>query len=221
MGYSIEQYNKTIKKISSIIEQSNDYNFLLGQICTEVSTEYNVKISVLDDKFTYFDNNDNSNNNSVEKTLDNKNKSCLTLKLVYSNNKYVLVDFWNKSGVCELNAIFISFMEIVLKMIIKNIKLTEKEQEKKQRQEVKNVLDKLTFSELTAIIRVFEEFEKSKGTIVASKIAQKHDLTRSSIVNGIRKLESAMVIESYSLGVKGTHIKIINNYFKEEINKLK
>ncbi len=213
MSYSIEQYNKTIKKINGIIENSNDYNFLLNQVCAEISNEYDIKISILDDKFSYFDN--------IDRSVTRKNKSCMTLKLIYNNADYVLVDFWNDSGLIELESIFINYIETVIKLIIKNIKLIEKDQEEKQRQDVKNVLNKLTFSELTAMLKVFEEFENSKGTVVASKIAQKHDLTRSSIVNGIRKLESAMVIEAYSLGVKGTHIKLINNYFKEEINKLK
>ena len=46
-------------------------------------------------------------------------------------------------------------------------------------------------------------------------------ITRSVIVNALRKLESAGVIESRSLGMKGTHIKITNEKFSEELENLR
>jgi transcriptional pleiotropic repressor len=54
---------------------------------------------------------------------------------------------------------------------------------------------------------------------VASKIADRARITRSVIVNALRKLESAGVIESKSLGMKGTHIKILNVHLIEEVKK--
>ena len=44
-------------------------------------------------------------------------------------------------------------------------------------------------------------------------------ITRSVIVNALRKLESAGVIESRSLGMKGTYLKIINPRLQEELAK--
>ena len=55
---------------------------------------------------------------------------------------------------------------------------------------------------------------------MASKIADRSGITRSVIVNALRKLESAGVIESRSLGMKGTHIKVLNSRFHEELAKL-
>ena len=43
---------------------------------------------------------------------------------------------------------------------------------------------------------------------------------RQVIVNALRKLESAGVVESRSLGMKGTRIKITNSKFKDELNKM-
>ena len=40
-------------------------------------------------------------------------------------------------------------------------------------------------------------------------------ITRSVIVNALRKLESAGIIESKSLGMKGTYIKVLKEYFLE------
>ncbi len=76
----------------------------------------------------------------------------------------------------------------------------------------------LSYSEGQAVSTIFEYLEGTEGVIVASTIAEKSDITRSVIVNSLRKLESAGVIESRSLGMKGTHIKVLNSQF---LNKLK
>ena len=57
----------------------------------------------------------------------------------------------------------------------------------------------------------------SNGLLVASKIADKVGITRSVIVNALRKLESAGVVEVRSLGMKGTYIRVLNDYLLEEL----
>ena len=57
----------------------------------------------------------------------------------------------------------------------------------------------------------------SEGILIASKVADRSRITRSVIVNALRKLESAGVIESKSLGMKGTHIKVLNDKFFEQL----
>ncbi len=75
------------------------------------------------------------------------------------------------------------------------------------------VCDQYTvFSELEAIIHIFDELDGAEGILVASKIADRVGITRSVIVNALRKFESAGVIESRSSGMKGTYIKVINDY---------
>ena len=58
--------------------------------------------------------------------------------------------------------------------------------------------------------RQINELKGSEGVLVASRIADRSGITRSVIVNALRKLESAGIIETRSLGMKGTHIKILN-----------
>ncbi len=48
----------------------------------------------------------------------------------------------------------------------------------------------------------FEELGGTEGLLIASKVADRVGITRSVIVNALRKLESAGVIESRSLGMK-------------------
>lgn len=78
----------------------------------------------------------------------------------------------------------------------------------------------LSYSEVEAVVQIFAELEGMEGLLVASKIADRSGITRSVIVNALRKLESAGVIESRSLGMKGTYIKIINDKFREELEKV-
>lgn len=46
-------------------------------------------------------------------------------------------------------------------------------------------------------------------------------ITRSVIVNALRKFESAGVIESRSSGMKGTYIKVLNEVIFDELEEIK
>ena len=86
---------------------------------------------------------------------------------------------------------------------------------------VKSAVSTLSFSELDAIIHIFDELSGQEGILVASKIADRAGITRSVIVNALRKFESAGVIESRSSGMKGTYIKVLNEVVFDEVDKLK
>ena len=80
---------------------------------------------------------------------------------------------------------------------------------------------KSSFSELEAITHIFEEMDGKEGILVASKIADRVGITRSVIVNALRKFESAGVIESRSSGMKGTYIKVLNDVVFDELEQIK
>lgn len=86
---------------------------------------------------------------------------------------------------------------------------------------VKSAISTLSFSELEAIIHIFDELKGNEGVLVASKIADRVGITRSVIVNALRKFESAGVIESRSSGMKGTYIKVINDVVFAELEEIK
>ena len=86
---------------------------------------------------------------------------------------------------------------------------------------VKSAISTLSFSELEAIIHIFDELNGNEGVLVASKIADRVGITRSVIVNALRKFESAGVIESRSSGMKGTYIKVINDVVFAELEEIK
>ncbi|WP_258871043.1 GTP-sensing pleiotropic transcriptional regulator CodY, partial [Halobacillus trueperi] len=109
----------------------------------------------------------------------------------------------------------------VVGMEILHEKTEEIEQEARSKAVVQMAISSLSYSELEAIEHIFEELEGNEGLLVASKIADRVGITRSVIVNALRKLESAGVIESRSLGMKGTYIKVLNNNFLLELQKLR
>lgn len=96
----------------------------------------------------------------------------------------------------------------------------ENAEENRKIQIVKSAISTLSFSELEAIIHIFEELEGNEGILVASKIADRVGITRSVIVNALRKFESAGVIESRSSGMKGTYIKVLNDVVFDELKKM-
>ena len=86
---------------------------------------------------------------------------------------------------------------------------------------IKSAIGTLSYSEMEAVVHIFEELNGMEGILVASKIADRVGITRSVIVNELRKFESAGVIESRSSGMKGTYIKVLNDMVFDEVEKLK
>lgn len=84
---------------------------------------------------------------------------------------------------------------------------------------VQMAINTLSYSELKAVQAIFDALEGDEGRLTASNIADRIGITRSVIVNALRKLESAGIIESRSLGMKGTYLKVLNSRFKEELSK--
>ncbi len=109
----------------------------------------------------------------------------------------------------------------VVGMEILRSKAEKMEDEARKRAAVQVALGTLSYSELDAVQHIFEQLDGEEGLLVASKIADRVGITRSVIVNALRKFESAGVIESKSLGMKGTYIRVLNDCLMEELEKFK
>lgn len=109
---------------------------------------------------------------------------------------------------------------IVAMELLRSIQ-SDHEHEERKTSIVNSAIGTLSYSELEAIFHIFDKLDGSEGVLVASKIADKVGITRSVIVNALRKFESAGVIESRSLGMKGTYIKVLNDLLIDELNKLR
>lgn len=97
----------------------------------------------------------------------------------------------------------------------------ENAEEVRKTQVVRSAINTLSTSEQEAVVHIFDELGGMEGILVASKIADRVGITRSVIVNALRKFESAGVIESRSSGMKGTYIRVLNDVVFDEIRELK
>lgn len=109
----------------------------------------------------------------------------------------------------------------VIGMEILRIRADQIEEEARNKAIVQMAIGTLSYSELGAMENIFAELKGDEGILVASKIADQLGITRSVIVNALRKFESAGVIQSRSLGMKGTYIKVKNPYLLEQLEKWK
>lgn len=103
---------------------------------------------------------------------------------------------------------------------VRRLKTESQDKEHRKRGAVNLATEVLSFSELEAVKCLFLELKGHEGFIIASKLAQKYNLTRSVIVNALRKLESAGVIATRSLGMKGTYIRVLNEYLFAKLEKM-
>ncbi|MFZ2812029.1 MAG: HTH domain-containing protein, partial [Thermovirgaceae bacterium] len=87
----------------------------------------------------------------------------------------------------------------------------------RERLVVQMAMRALSYSEVESIRQIIRELKGSEGIVVASRVADRVGVTRSVIVNALRKLESAGIIESRSLGMKGTFIKVLSPLFLEDL----
>lgn len=122
----------------------------------------------------------------------------------------------------DFDALEVAVMEFAAAIICINyaqVIMASKEKQRQQAEICRGALSSLSYSELEASISIFKQLDGKEGMLVASKVADSQGITRSVIVNALRKFESAGIIESRSLGMKGTYIKVINPTLFDEIER--
>lgn len=155
-----------------------------------------------------------------EEPLDGKN---FTVVPVYGGGRRLgtLIVARHEEDFTDDDLILAEYGATVVGMEIMRERTEKAEIEARKKATVQIALATLSYSEAEAAINILGELEGDEGLLVASKIADRVGITRSVIVNALRKFESAGVIESKSLGMKGTYIKIKNEYLMEEVQKLR
>nr|MDE6851180.1 GTP-sensing pleiotropic transcriptional regulator CodY [Lachnospiraceae bacterium] len=94
----------------------------------------------------------------------------------------------------------------------------EQSEEQHKEADMEVAVRTLTKLEGKAMLYILEELDgRAKGTLIASRLADQVGITRSVIVNALKKCESAGVIQTRSSGVKGTSIQVLNELFTSEM----
>ena len=141
--------------------------------------------------------------------------------IIAEEERLATLILFRESMYSEEDIILIEATVAAISLIMMYAKTKDADEKVRQISVVKSAIDTLSYSELEAALCVFEELKGKESLLVASKIADRMKITRSVIVNALRKLESAGVIESRSLGMKGTYIKVLNDLLIDELNKLR
>ncbi len=154
---------------------------------------------------------------------DNVNCSCSariwSITPVFGGARRIgtLIFMRDKVKFTEEDIVLIEYGAMVMANEIMRIRTERIEEEARKKASVQIALATLSYSEKEAIDHIIAELKGKEGLLVASRIADKVGITRSVIVSALRKFESAGVIESRSLGMKGTYIKVLNDYLFEEL----
>ena len=131
-----------------------------------------------------------------------------------------LVIWRNDKEFLDDDLILIEIASTVVGIQLLNLQ-TENLEETIRKQTSINMAINTLSSEMKAVAAILGELDGNEGRLTASIIADRIGITRSVIVNALRKLESAGIIESRSLGMKGTYIKVINEGIFDKLKDYK
>ncbi len=182
--------------IGEVIDESLNERFL-----SVLSTKENVNLMTL----------------GFEKTSD-KDFSAIVMPVDFAGERLGTTFIYREKDSFDVDdIIFSEYMNTVIELEMMRSIYEEDEDERRKHIMVRSATESLSVSEKDAMICVFKEMNKKEGLLVASRVATKYRITRSIIVNALKKLEGAGIIESRSQGMRGTYIRIINDAIFEEL----
>ena len=118
---------------------------------------------------------------------------------------------YRKKAEYEVEDIILSeYANTVIELEIMRALYEEDDEEKRKKEILRAALESLSASEQKAVRYLIMELPGPEGNLVTSQVAAKYGITRSIIVNAIKKLEGAGILEVQSMGMRGTHIRVLN-----------
>lgn len=106
---------------------------------------------------------------------------------------------------------------LVIANEIMHLKAQREETANRRKASIQAALTALSQSEREALYHLLSELNGREGIVVASRVADRVGLTRSVVASALRKFESAGIIESRSLGMKGTYIRVLVDNIVDEL----
>lgn len=97
----------------------------------------------------------------------------------------------------------------------------ERDSEDRKQKIVDSVVNLLSPLEREAVKVVIGQISAGEATVVTSRLAKEAGITRTVMLNALKKMESAGLLMTKSYGVKGTHIKILNDIVYTEFEHTK
>ncbi len=149
-----------------------------------------------------------------------KDVSAILLPVFFAGERMGTTFIYRKKDEYEVEDIILSeYANTVIELEIMRAIYEEDEEEKRKREILNAALDSLSASEQKAVCYLIQELPGTEGNLVTSQVAAKYGITRSIIVNAIKKLEGAGVLEVQSMGMRGTHIRVLNESILQIYNE--
>ncbi|MBO6109115.1 MAG: GTP-sensing pleiotropic transcriptional regulator CodY [Eubacterium sp.] len=98
--------------------------------------------------------------------------------------------------------------------------LEETGEEKGKKEAISSAIRTLSDLEQRSVAAVIHSLGGMSGRVITSALASEYHVTRSVMVNALRKLESARLIRTQSSGVKGTNIEVLNDIAYDEFENI-
>lgn len=156
---------------------------------------------------------------NIEKEYEGKNKITTIVPINGNRERLGTLILVSLEGeYTDEDIVLAEYSATIIGLEILRSKQLESEEDQRKNDVVDLAIQTLSYSEKEAVNHIFRELDGNEGLLVASRIADKVGITRSVIVNALRKLESAGVIKSRSLGMKGTRITILNDKLLEKLD---
>ena len=245
MSMSVQLLDKT-RKINKLLHNNNSSKVVFNDICEVLTQILDSNVLVVSkkgkvlggskcDNVPYIDDMLNERLLSILSTKENVNLQTLGFSedavkkyqaiitpIDIAGERLGTLFIYKKEQMYEIDDIILSeYGATVVGLEMLRSVNEESAEETRKEHIVQSAISTLSYSELEAIIHIFDELDGTEGILVASKIADRVGITRSVIVNALRKFESAGVIESRSSGMKGTYIKVVNDYVFTELEHIK
>ena len=230
---SIQLLDKT-RKINKLLHNNNSQKVVFNDICKVLTEVMNSNVLVISKKGKILGKNEADHIEVLHQLISGNVKDYVDFSLnerlltILSTNENVsLSTLGFESDIDDYYAIIApidiageEYGTTVVGLEMLRSVSEEVEQERRKKGIVDSAISTLSFTEHKAVLHILEELEGNEGVLVASKIADRFGITRSVVVNALRKLESAGVVETRSSGMKGTYIKVVNDFIFDEITKL-
>ncbi|MFC6464544.1 GTP-sensing pleiotropic transcriptional regulator CodY [Marinilactibacillus sp. GCM10026970] len=207
LGYH-ERHRVNTQRVRNLIENKMfPYNYI-QRLSNVTETTLNVKI---DDNLTIF---------PVEKRANYPEAMTSVIPIILSDDRLgTLLVGRVQDEIDDVDALFV---EHAASMIGLEIALEYGKNEveiEKQLSGARLAISTLSVTEVKALKGVFSQIDtdNQETILTTSEIADKIGVTRSIVVNALRKLVSASVIEQRSMGMKGTYIKVLNPIFSKTL----
>lgn len=126
---------------------------------------------------------------------------------------------YRQSGAFSIDDIILTeYGTMVVGLAMQRAESEEMTEEQHKERDVRAAIHTLSKLEARAMLYVLEELKgASEGMLVTSRLADQVGITRSVIVNGLKKCESAGIIRTKSAGMKGTSIRLLNDLFHADM----